>query len=195
MRVLLFDYGTGNLHSLGKALQLQGARVEVGTVIRETDALVLPGVGAFGAAAALLAPHRSAIRSAAADGLPVLGICLGMQLLLDGSDEGPGEGLGLVAGRVRRLNARRVPHMGWNAIRPVTADPLFRNLVAARFYFANGFVAEPADPDAAIAATTHEGDTFPAAVRAGSVVGTQFHPEKSGAAGLRLLRNFLESVP
>jgi imidazole glycerol-phosphate synthase subunit HisH len=118
-----------------------------------------------------------------------------MQLLLDGSDEGPGAGLGLVAGRVRRLRASRVPHMGWNAVRPVAGDRLFRDVEGARFYFANGFVAEPAEPGATTATTAHEGDTFAAALRVGSVVGTQFHPEKSGAAGLRLLRNFLESVP
>jgi imidazole glycerol-phosphate synthase subunit HisH len=195
MRVLLFDYGSGNLHSLGKALQLQGARVATGTALHDADALVLPGVGAFGAAATLLAPHRAAIQRAAAEGMPVLGICLGMQLLLDGSDEGPGAGLGLVAGRVRRLRASRVPHMGWNTVHPVAGDRLFRDVVNARFYFANGFVAEPAEPGATTATTAHEGDTFAAAVRVGSVVGTQFHPEKSGSPGLRLLRNFLESVP
>lgn len=195
MRVLLFDYGTGNIHSLGKALELQGARVVTGTAIDGADALVLPGVGAFGAAAARLAPYRAAIRSAVAEGLPVLGVCLGMQLLLEASAEGPGEGLGLVEGHVRRLDASRVPHMGWNTVRAAAAEPLFRGIERERFYFAHGFVTAPTDPAVATATATYEADTFPAAVRAGTVVGTQFHPEKSGTAGLRLIRNFLEQVP
>lgn len=188
MRLLLFDYGTGNLHSLRKALERQGADVRVGAELEGAVGLVLPGVGAFGAAAERLAPHVPAIRDAAADGLPVLGICLGMQLLLDESDEGAGAGLGLVPGRVRRLRARRVPHMGWNVVE--SADPLFEGVSGDRFYFANSFVADPAGTDV-IAWTRHDEDRFPAAVRRGAVMGTQFHPEKSGASGLRLLRNFV----
>lgn len=194
MKVVLFDYGTGNLHSLRKALELQGARVVVGADPRDADAMVLPGVGAFGPAAARLAPHADAIRQAAADGLPILGICLGMQLLLDTSAEGPGRGLGLIPGRVERLRARRVPHMGWNTVHPRGAEPLFAGVDGRRFYFANSFVVEPLD-DADIAASVeHEGAAFPAALRRAGVTGTQFHPEKSGPAGLRLLRNFLETA-
>lgn len=194
MNVLLFDYGTGNLHSLRKALELQGAGVAIGYDLDGADAVVLPGVGAFGAAATRLAPHADAIRSAAADGLPVLGICLGMQLLLDGSDEGDGRGLGLIPGRVVRLRARRVPHMGWNTVHPRGAEPLFDALEGERFYFANSFAAAPAEGSDIVARVEHEGTVFPAALRRGSVAGTQFHPEKSGAAGLRLLRNFLDSA-
>jgi imidazole glycerol-phosphate synthase subunit HisH len=195
MNVLLFDYGTGNLHSLRKALERHGARVDMGTDPAGADALVLPGVGAFGAAADRLVPFRDTIRQAAEEGVPVLGICLGMQLLLDRSDEGAGRGLGLVPGRVRRLHASRVPHMGWNRVEPTADEPLLRGIEGERFYFANGFAPEPEAADATTATATHEADTFPAIVRAGSVVGTQFHPEKSGEAGLRLLANFLESVP
>lgn len=190
MRLLLFDYGTGNLHSLRKALERQGAVVRVGAELTRADGLVLPGVGAFGAAAARLAPHAGTIRDAVAGGLPVLGICLGMQLLLDESDEGTGAGLGLVPGRVRRLRARRVPHMGWNVV-DVRDDELFAGAGGARFYFANSFAADPAH-DADVAAwVRHDDDRFPAALRRGSVMGTQFHPEKSGAGGLRVLRNFV----
>lgn len=192
MKLLLFDYGTGNLHSLRKALERQGAEVAVGVELGGADGLVLPGVGAFGAAAERLAPGAAAIRSAAADGLPVLGICLGMQLLMDASDEGPGAGLGLVAGRVRRLRAERVPHMGWNVV--PSDDPLFEGVSGERFYFANSYVAAPADRADAVAWTVHEDDRFPAAVRRGRVLGTQFHPEKSGGSGLRLLANFVAMV-
>jgi imidazole glycerol-phosphate synthase subunit HisH len=194
MRILLFDYGTGNLHSLRKALEAQGAAVRVGTDPATADALVLPGVGAFGAAAGRLAPYRDAIRDAAAGGLPVMGICLGMQLLLDGSEEGGGTGLGLIPGTVRRLRAGRVPQMGWNTADAPGGDPLFAGLEGQRYYFAHSYVADPADPAAAVAVTRYEGDAFPAALRLGPVLGTQFHPEKSGSAGLRLLRNFLGGV-
>jgi imidazole glycerol-phosphate synthase subunit HisH len=194
MNVLLFDYGTGNLHSLRKALELQGARVTTGTTLEQADALVLPGVGAFGAAAIRLDPHREAIRDAVSGGLPVLGICLGMQLLLDNSAEGDGTGLGIVHGTVRPLRTTRVPHMGWNVVTTCGVEPLFRGVDGERFYFANGYVADPVIADAVTAVTRHEADTFPAAIRAGGAVGTQFHPEKSGPAGLRLLRNFLEQA-
>ena len=189
MKLVLFDYGTGNLHSLSKALERQGAEVSVGSDLGDADGLILPGVGAFGAAAERLASHADAIRQAAADGLPVLGICLGMQLLLDASDEGPGDGLGLVPGRVRRLRAERVPHMGWNVVR--SGDPLFDDVAGERFYFANSYAAETESELDVVAWVRHEDDRFPAAVRRGSVMGTQFHPEKSGTAGLRLLGNFV----
>lgn len=192
MRLLLFDYGTGNLHSLRKALELQGATVRVGMDLDRAEGLVLPGVGAFGAAAERLASRAEPVRAAAAVGLPVLGICLGMQLLFDASEEGPGAGLGLVAGTVRRLQASRVPHMGWNRVEGT--DPLLDGVAGERFYFANSYAADPAEPRDVIGWTTHEGVRFPSVVRRGSVVGTQFHPEKSGAAGLRLLRNFLEGA-
>ncbi len=115
-----------------------------------------------------------------------------MQLLLDASDEGPGAGLGLIPGRVRRLRAERVPHMGWNMVR--SEDALFAGVSGERFYFANSYVADPVVDTDVIARALHEDDRFPAAVRRGRVVGTQFHPEKSGRAGLRLIRSFVESI-
>ena len=199
MKVTIFDYGAGNLHSLAKALAMPGADVRVEpdpARAVETDALVLPGVGAFAAAAAWLAPGRAAVRAALAGGLPCLGICLGMQLLFQESEEGPGAGLGLLAGRVTRLAARRVPHIGWNAIDAApgrAAEPLLACASLGVAYYANSYVCRPyGDAARAVVAwSTHEGDRFPAAVRAGRTVGVQFHPEKSSAAGVRFVRAWL----
>ena len=196
MRVTIFDYGAGNLHSLAKAIEGGGVEVRIEedpTLAIDTDALVLPGVGAFGAAAGRLAPGRSAMREAIAGGLPTLGICLGMQLLFEGSDEGEGAGLGVIPGRVSRLTAQRVPQIGWNALESAH-DPLFDVAPLSIAYYANSFVCRPADPSGVIAWSEHEGDRYPAAVRAGTAVGAQFHPEKSSAAGVRWLHAFLDEA-
>ena len=196
MRVTIFDYGAGNLHSLAKALEEADVTVRVETDPAravDTDALVLPGVGAFGAAAARLAPGRAEMREAIVGGLPTIGICLGMQLLFYSSDEGSGAGLGVVPGRVSRLAAVRVPQIGWNALDDAR-DPLFAAAPLPIAYYANSFVCRPTDDAAVIAWSEHEGDRFPAAVRAGSAVGVQFHPEKSSAAGVRFLHAFLDEA-
>jgi imidazole glycerol-phosphate synthase subunit HisH len=196
MRVTIFDYGAGNLHSLSKAIERAGVEVHVETdPVRavETDVLVLPGVGAFGAAAERLAPGRDAMRAAITGGLPAIGICLGMQLLFDASDEGAGAGLGLIAGRVSRLTAERVPQIGWNTVDDAR-DPLFDAAPLPIAYYANSFVCRPVDVSTVVAWSEHEGDRFPAAVRAGSAVGVQFHPEKSSSAGVRLLHAFLDEA-
>ena len=159
----------------------------------ETDALVLPGVGAFGAAAGRLASGRDAMRAAILGGLPTLGICLGMQLLFDGSEEGAGAGLGVIAGRVSRLAAVRVPQIGWNALE-APCDPLFDAAPLSIAYYANSFVCRPVDSSGVIAWSEHEGDRYPAAVRSGAAVGVQFHPEKSSAAGVRWLHAFLNEA-
>jgi glutamine amidotransferase len=196
MRVTIFDYGAGNLHSLAKAIETAGVEVQVEedpTLATDTDALVLPGVGAFGAAASRLAPGHDAMREAIAGGLPTLGICLGMQLLLDRSDEGAGAGLGVIPGRVSRLEAERVPQIGWNAIES-PCDSLFDAAPLSIAYYANSFVCRPVDSSAVIAWSAHERDRFPAAVRAGAAVGVQFHPEKSSTAGVRWLHAFLDEA-
>ena len=160
MRVTIFDYGAGNLHSLAKAIEASrsgGAdrgRPDARDV--DTDALVLPGVGAFGAAAGRLAPGRDAMRDAIRGGLPTLGICLGMQLLFDASDEGAGAGLGVIAGRVSRLEAQRVPQIGWNALES-PRDPLFDVAPLSIAYYANSFVCRPIDPSGVIAWSTARG--------------------------------------
>ena len=200
VHLALLDYGAGNLHSLIKGLEAGGAHVEVTRdwdVALGRDGLVLPGVGSFGAAVQALAGEEVRIREALAAGLPCLGICLGMQLFLDGSDEGPGVGIGRVPGRVTRLQTAIVPQMGWNDVEPVQPDePLLEGVANPTFaaYYANSFICSPADPGVVIATSRYEDVTLPAALRVGQTWGVQFHPEKSSAPGLRLLRNFIHAV-
>jgi imidazole glycerol-phosphate synthase subunit HisH len=197
MRVTLFDYGAGNLHSLAKALETPGVTLAIKAdpaAATQTDLLVLPGVGAFGPAAAALAPARDRMRDAIAGGLPCVGICLGMQLLFDRSEEGDGLGLGVIPGAVRRLRTRRQPHMGWNAIEPQGEQPLLAASGLRTAYFAHSFVCEPDDPAAVAAWTQHDDDRFASIVRAGSALGVQFHPEKSSGGGVALLRAVLAAA-
>ena len=195
MRVTLFDYGAGNLHSLAKAIATASAvevRVQTDPVqALDTDVLILPGVGAFGAAAARLEPGREQMRKALEEGLPCLGICLGMQLLFESSDEGEGRGLGVFKGRVTRLKAKQVPHIGWNA---VEQDAALRSARLDTVYYAHSFVCRAEEPGVVVGWTTHEEDRFPASVRRGKVLGVQFHPEKSSTSGVRFVQSFLQEV-
>jgi len=197
MQVTILDYGAGNLHSLAKTLAGPNRSVRVerdaGAAVRDTDVLVLPGVGAFAPAAASLASGRTALRAAILSGMPTLGICLGMQLLFDESDEGDGAGLGVIAGRVTRIRASRLPQMGWNSVADRT-DALFATSALDIAYYANSFACRAADDRVVTAWSTHDADRFPAAVRVGACVGVQFHPEKSSAPGVRFIEAFLASA-
>jgi glutamine amidotransferase len=194
MDVALIDAGGANLASVRWAFERLGARVTVSAdprALARAERIVLPGVGA---AATAMTRLRAAglvepLRALAA---PLLGICLGMQLLFEASDEGEVEGLGLLPGRVRRLRAGeqlRVPHTGWNRLRVARADPLLAGIPdGAQVYFVHAYAA-PVSADT-VAACRH-GDEFAAVVRRGHFAGAQFHPERSAAAGARLLENFL----
>lgn len=196
MRVTILEHGAGNLHSLAKALAGPGREIVFArdpARALDTDVLVLPGVGAFGPAAARIAPARQALRAAIVDGLPTLGICLGMQLLFDSSEEGDGRGLGVFEGPVTMLRAKRTPQVGWNTIDGVSDETISGSALHAAYY-ANRYACRPADAESVVAWSTHEADRFPAMVRRGSCIGVQFHPEKSSRPGVRFLDRWLRSV-
>jgi glutamine amidotransferase len=192
LRVTLFDYGVGNIHSLATALARAGCDVAVEEDphrIMDARALALPGVGAFPFVAARIAPVREALRRRMEAGLPVLAVCIGMQVLYEASEEGPGEGIGFFPGVVRRLRHRRLPHMGWNSVR-LRPDPLFAGVAPGTpLYFVHSY-APSACPEYVIAQARY-GGPFAAAVHARHVWATQFHPEKSGAAGRRIIENWV----
>jgi glutamine amidotransferase len=204
--IAIIDYGMGNLRSVEKALEKLGHAAVITSDAAEIAAagrVVLPGVGAFGAAMANLnaprdgqPPLAETVRAAVRSGKPFLGICLGMQLLYDTSDElGEHQGLGLLPGHVTRFDfdgdpALKIPHMGWNELSFPRATPLMEGLKDGdQVYFVHGYYCAPDDPSV-IAATCDHGGSFCAAVSTGNVHAAQFHPEKSGAAGLRILANF-----
>jgi imidazole glycerol-phosphate synthase subunit HisH len=197
--VALLDYGAGNLTSVKKGLAAAGADVRTAACAADlaaAAAVVVPGVGHFGATAAIDidADTRRAVLAAVARGRPLLGICLGMQWLFDGSDEAPGiPGLGVFGGTCFRLpvaGTLKVPHVGWNQLRIGHVGRLLDGLGDGAYaYFTHSFAAPPVE---GTAATAVHGATFAAAVERGTVFGVQFHPEKSGDAGLRILRNFVE---
>jgi glutamine amidotransferase len=192
MKISIMDYGVGNLHSISKGLERAGANVQMvedPEELLEAECIVFPGVGAFGAAMEVLRPVLPALRKKVKDGTPTLGICLGMQILFEKSEESKGEGVAVIKGTVRRLRRGRIPQMGWNEVVP-KSDRLFEGVPeGSQFYFANSYICLPAE-DVTIADTVY-GMRFASAVRKGAILGVQFHPEKSGPPGLRLLGNFV----
>jgi glutamine amidotransferase len=198
--VALVDYGVGNLHSAAKALDRAGADVRVVPAVADAHGaagLVVPGVGAYGACLEGLgtAGGPAAVADWLAGGRPLLGICVGMQLLFEASEEGPvGGGVGALPGKVRRLGGGvKIPHIGWNQVTVRPGSRLFAGLPdGSRFYFVHSYAPEP--DGEAVAAVCDHGGRFAAAVESQNLFGTQFHPEKSGHAGLRLLGNFVNEV-
>lgn len=206
--VVVYDYGSGNVHSAVKALAAAGADATLTgdrTAALEADGLLVPGVGAFAAVRAALREQGGdeVIERRLAGGRPVLGVCVGMQVLFaHGVERGQDvEGLGEWPGSVTELNAPVLPHMGWNTVTPDEGSVLFRGIEEERFYFVHSYAAQkweldviPPFPQPALTWTTY-GEPFLAAVENGPLSATQFHPEKSGEAGIRLLRNWVESLP
>ncbi|MGA8112856.1 MAG: imidazole glycerol phosphate synthase subunit HisH [Actinocatenispora sp.] len=204
-RVVVLDYGCGNIHSVHRALQRVGAEVTVTSRPADgwdADGVVLPGVGAYTHCVNSLdaVGGRSLITDRVAAGRPVLGICVGLQILFEsGREHGVlTKGLGLLPGEVTRLSAPRVPHMGWNTVSWRAGDPLFAGIDPdARCYFVHSYAARPSRElrglGAEVATATH-GDTFVAGVSLGALSATQFHPEKSGDVGATLLANWVSGL-
>jgi glutamine amidotransferase len=198
-RVVVLDYGSGNLRSAQRALERVGAEVTVTAdpvAAAEADGLVVPGVGAFAACmdGLLAVDAKSVVTERAVAERPVLGICVGMQVLFDrGVEHGVGtDGLGVLPGRVERLVAPVLPHMGWNTVTAAAGSRLFAGLAEdTRFYFVHSYAVH--DTDGLVTRAEH-GEPFVAAVERGPVSATQFHPEKSGDAGAALLENWLQTV-
>lgn len=200
-RIAVVDYDMGNLHSACKALKLAGAETWVTDdpdQMAAADALVLPGVGAFDPAMQHLRDRHliEPLRQIARSGKPFLGICVGMQILFEGSEEGTEAGLGIVSGQVRRFRSEpgiTIPHMGWNQLAITQPDcPLLTGLQPGSWvYFVHSYYPDPANPAVHAATVTHGSQTVTAALSDRNVMATQFHPEKSSQAGLQILANFV----
>ncbi len=201
MKLVIVDYGAGNLHSVARAVESQGIRpliTSTSQYVDDADALIVPGVGAAEDTMANLRAHGlvEPIREYIASGRPFLGVCMGQQALFEVSEEGgEHECLGVLKGRIVRLPpGLKVPHMGWNRVRHVTPHPIFEGIPdGAYFYFVHSYVPAPEDPSVIIGETDY-GVTFPSVVAKDNVVATQFHPEKSGEMGLKMYGNFIRSA-
>ena len=197
-KAVIFDYGVGNLLSLRCALEKVGLDVEIGVSaqqLRKADAIALPGVGSFSAAITKLDIVKETLLTAVKTGKPLIGICLGLQLFFPESEEGPGKGLALFEGKnVRLRGAVKVPHMGWNTLQLVKPSGFFEGVANGSYvYFVHSLYPVPYDKGI-VAAETEYGTTFTSAIASGNVFGTQFHPEKSGDIGLKILENFVKIV-
>jgi glutamine amidotransferase len=197
-RVTILDYGSGNLHSAQRALARVGADVTVSSDLasaRDCDGLVVPGVGAYASCMHGIEVLGAAdvVRARVADERPVLGICVGMQVLFErGSEHGEvTDGIGVLPGEVTRLHADVLPHMGWNTVDAPPESPLFAGISEAYFYFVHSYAVHAT---AGSVTTAEHGERFVAAVERGALSATQFHPEKSGDAGLTLLANWVGSL-
>lgn len=198
MQIAIVDYGMGNLGSLeamAERLGFDAVRWASGRLPAGTDWVILPGVGSLAHAVEELKARRliEPLNDAFRREVPILGICLGLQLLFDWGEEG-GEGLGWIRGDVPYLGTPVTPHMGWNTVETARPSPLFAPGEVSAFYFVHSYYARPFTADAVVGTTTYSGVTFASVVQSGRVVGAQFHPELSGAAGRDFIRRFREAV-
>jgi glutamine amidotransferase len=196
VRIAIFDYGSGNLFSLKAALERIGAEVHIVKDLENLDrfdGLVLPGVGNFDPAIRSIREYRKDLEEAIESGMPMLGICLGMEMLFDRSEEGKLKGLSILDGDVVMLPRRqKIPHMGWNNLKIVRDSKLLKGLKDnAWVYFVHSFRAKPKDGKVVVAKSEY-GSEFPAVIEYKNLFGTQFHPEKSGDIGTVMLKNFLK---
>lgn len=195
-KIAIINYGVGNLRSASKGLERAGADSLITADIADAlsyDAVVFPGVGAFGSAMQIISKHGQKIEEAARQETPFLGICLGMQILFSESEESKAEkGLDIIPGKVKRLpNSVKVPQMGWNTLKIIRDNPIIQGISKeSYFYFVHSYICKPQNTNVIIA-TTNYGSEFPSIVAKGNAYGTQFHPEKSGACGLKILENFV----
>lgn len=202
--IAVVDYGMGNLHSVCKGLENVGAVPKITdspAIIEQADAVVLPGVGSFDPAMQNLRSRNliEPIKSAIASRKPFLGICLGMQILLESSEEGVEPGLGVIAGKVRRFRSEpglTIPHMGWNQLQFTQRDlPLWQNLPSDPWvYFVHSYYVDPVDWEVRSAIVTHGSQNVTAAIAKDNLMAVQFHPEKSSSTGLQMLSNFVSLV-
>jgi imidazole glycerol-phosphate synthase subunit HisH len=204
MFIAVIDYDMGNLHSACKGLEKAGATPQITDSykdIERADALVLPGVGSFDPAVQHLRSRdlEAPIKDAIASGKPFLGICLGLHILFDGSEEGREPGLGIIPGMVRRFRSEpglTIPHMGWNRLEYTQSDlPVWQDLPANPYvYFVHSYYVDPVDPNVRAANATHGSQKFTAAIARDNLVAVQFHPEKSSNNGLKILSNFVTQL-
>ncbi|MCS7146144.1 MAG: imidazole glycerol phosphate synthase subunit HisH [Nitrososphaerota archaeon] len=192
MKVGILNLGLSNLFSIASSIKRLGAEVILlESLTYSVDAFIFPGVGNFTEGIRRVQSIRDALQSYIKSGQPFLGVCLGMQMLFERSEEGPGTGLRVFKGEVRRLQAAKVPHMGWNRINPVKPSPITEDIKPGEYvYFMHSYAPQPKDERIVLALTNYEVD-FPSIIGEKSVFGTQFHPEKSGQTGEKILRNFL----
>jgi glutamine amidotransferase len=197
--VAVVNYGVGNLRSIRKGLEKSGAAVEIthsSTDLRSSDAIVLPGVGAFAPAVKNMTPITDVVAEAMKNGTPILGVCLGLQLLFTRSSEGGSiRGLDFISGDIIKLpETVKTPQMGWNTLNIVQSHPLLEGVKDGSYvYFVHSYYPQPSDPDV-IVATTEYGVRFPSMVAKKNLFATQFHPEKSSKTGLTILKNFVRIV-
>ncbi|MEM1673361.1 MAG: imidazole glycerol phosphate synthase subunit HisH [Candidatus Bathyarchaeia archaeon] len=197
-RAVIINYGVGNLFSIKRSLERAGFNVTISSDKRglsSIDAIVLPGVGNFGAGAENIKRIRNNLLELIEEGIPVLGVCLGMQLLFEESEESSGAGLSVLSGKVIKLpSSVRIPHMGWNTLKDIKSSDILDGISEEdHFYFAHSYYAVPANKDIIVAKTEY-GVKFASVIAQKNIFGVQFHPEKSGKPGEQLIKNFLKIV-